>query len=99
MAEESDAGDEEREGDADVGEAEDAAADVKDPDGEQDGVAGLVGGETAVVREGGGVLHAGCEGEEVELRFEPGVVVDFVTEVGAAFCCSSVGACTGPFGW
>lgn len=96
LAEEGDAGDEEGEGDADVGEAEEVAGEAEDADGEEDGVAGLVGGEAAVVGEGGGVLHAGCEGEEVELGFEQGVVVDFVMEVGAAFGCSSVGACAGP---
>lgn len=42
-------------------------------DGEDDGVAGLVGGEAAEVWVGYCVLDADCEGQEEELGFDEGV--------------------------
>lgn len=40
---------------------------VESADGEEDGVAGLIGGEAVVGGEEDGVLDADAEGEEVEL--------------------------------
>lgn len=100
MSQHEHAGDEEGQGNSDVDEAEDLAAEAKDADGKQDGVAGLVGGKAVVVREGGGVLDARCEGQQVQLRFEQGVVGDWVAPIGGAARASwSRRAGAGAGGW
>lgn len=82
LAHDQGAGDEQAEADADVGQGEERAGDPGRPDGHQDRVARLVGGEAVVVREGGGVLHAGGEGEEEEFGFDEDVDADGGGEVG-----------------
>lgn len=56
------AGQEEAEGGGDVGSVEGLAVELREDesDGEEDGVARLVGGEAVVVGEGDGVCEVGC---------------------------------------
>ncbi|RDW93487.1 uncharacterized protein DSM5745_00809 [Aspergillus mulundensis] len=61
---------------ADVGEAVGVVCEAGDADREEQRVAGLVGGEAGVVGPCGGVLDAGCEGEEEELAFQEEVFAD-----------------------
>ncbi|KAK9641737.1 hypothetical protein V6Z96_009075 [Aspergillus fumigatus] len=81
LADEESPRDEHPQAHADVGEAVGIVGEAGDPDREEEGVAGLVRGEAAVVGPCRGVLDAGGEGEKEKLAFEEEVFADVLVQV------------------